>query len=256
MSAYIFVGPTLALSEARDALDAVYLPPAAQGDVYRVAQQRPLVIGIIDGYFATVPAVWHKEILWAMSQGSHVFGSASMGALRAAELAAFGMEGVGAIFEAYRSGDLEDDDEVAVAHGGPDKGYPSLSAALVNMRATLAAAEASRVVSPATRAALDAAAKSLFYPERSWPRVVTLGQTLGLPARELDALREWLPTGEVDQKRADALAMLTAIRERLAAGLEPKRVAYHFEETVFWEAARKAAELEKDELSIDRRLLH
>ena len=79
-------------------------PPAAQGDVYRAALSRPVAIGLVDGYFERVPAVWHKEILWALSQGIHVFGSASMGALRAAELAPFGMVGVGAIFEAYRDG--------------------------------------------------------------------------------------------------------------------------------------------------------
>ena len=85
----------------------------------------PQAIGIIDGYFQWAPAVWHKEILWAIQQGVHVFGAASMGALRAAELAPFGMRGVGRIFEAYRDGVLpgsgdepfEDDDEVAVVHG-------------------------------------------------------------------------------------------------------------------------------------------
>ena len=60
--------------------------PSAQGDVYRVAQERPSAIGIVDGYFEGVLSVWHKEILWAMAEGIHVFGSASMGALRAAEL--------------------------------------------------------------------------------------------------------------------------------------------------------------------------
>src|SRR5512132_542369 len=112
--AYIFTGPTLAPAEARAVLGATYLPPAAQGDVLRAALRRPHAIGIIDGYFERVPAVWHKEILWAMAQGIHVFGSSSMGALRAAELHAFGMIGIGAIFEAYRDGELEDDDEVAV----------------------------------------------------------------------------------------------------------------------------------------------
>ena len=61
---------------------------------------RPAVIGIIDGYFEIVPTVWHKEILWAMAQGIHVFGAASIGALRAAELDAFGMRGIGRIYEA------------------------------------------------------------------------------------------------------------------------------------------------------------
>jgi hypothetical protein len=56
----------------------------AQGDVYRAALRAPRAIGIIDGYFERMPSVWHKEILWAMSRGIHVFGSASMGALELA----------------------------------------------------------------------------------------------------------------------------------------------------------------------------
>src|ERR1700719_1335144 len=111
VSVYIFTGPTISAGEAARELKAIYLPPAAEGDVYRAALQRPQAIGIIDGYFQSVPAVRHKEILWTMGRGIHVFGSASMGALRAAELAPFGMEGVGNIFQLYRDGTLEDDDE-------------------------------------------------------------------------------------------------------------------------------------------------
>ena len=120
MSIYVFLGPTLSLEEASSVLDAVYLPPVSQGDVYRlVSLGGPKAIAIVDGYFNQVPAVWHKEILWAMSEGIPVYGAASMGALRAAELAPFGMRGVGRIFEAYRDGVLppyggepfEDDDE-------------------------------------------------------------------------------------------------------------------------------------------------
>ena len=96
---FIFTGPTISPAEASAELKAVYLPPASEGDVYRVALHRPQAIGIIDGYFQSVPTVRHKEILWAMSCGIHVFGCASIGALRAAELLPFGMEGVGAVFE-------------------------------------------------------------------------------------------------------------------------------------------------------------
>src|SRR5207247_669783 len=134
-------GPTLSPDDARGELDAVYLPPVSQGDVYRVALERPQAIGIIDGYFERVPAVWHKEILWALAQGIRVYGSASMGALRAVELAPFGMDGIGRIFEAYQKGILEDDDEVAVAHSPVEMGYRVLSEAMVNIRHTLAAAE-------------------------------------------------------------------------------------------------------------------
>src|SRR5947207_4112834 len=147
MNVFIFTGPTISPAEASAELKAVYLPPAAEGDVYRVALHRPQAIGIIDGYFQSVPTVRHKEILWAMSRGIHVFGSASIGALRAAELAAFGMEGVGAIFESYRDGILEDDDEVAIAHGPSGVGFRAASEAMVNIRHTLRKAESIDIIS-------------------------------------------------------------------------------------------------------------
>ncbi len=191
-----------------------------------MARLQPQAIGIIDGYFDTMPSIWHKEILWAMRQGVHVSGSASMGALRAAELAAFGMEGVGAIFDAYRSGELEDDDEVAVVHAPAEKGYRALSMAMVNIRATLAAAEAQQIVRPATRAALVQLAKEHVLPRSQLPTAAggCGGNTDSTP-RSLEALRAWLPGGQVDQKREDALAMLRAIGERLAVGRGQSRFA-------------------------------
>jgi hypothetical protein len=182
-----------------------------------------------------VPAVWHKEILWAMSQGIHVYGSASMGALRAAELAKFGMRGVGQIFEAYQNDTLEDDDEVAVAHGYAEAGFVPLSEAMVNIRSTLTSAEAAGVVSPSTRTALEQVAKELFYPERSFPRVLQEATARGLPAAELAKLRKWLPHGCINQKREDALAMLRVMRQELADSTEPKRVQFALEHTVAWD---------------------
>lgn len=241
MTVYVFTGPTLSAQEAHAELDAVYLPPVSQGDVYRAALKQPVAIGIIDGYFERVPAVWHKEILWAMSQGIHVYGSASMGALRAAELEQFGMEGVGAIFEAYRDGALEDDDEVAVVHGSSEHGYRVMSEAMVNIRCTLADAEAAGVIHPDTCAALVRIAKGLFYPERVYPLILDCAAQDGLPLEELGEFREWLHQGQVNQKREDALAMLRVMREHLAASPEPKRVLYSFEHTDMWDHAQQLA---------------
>ena len=115
MRAVIFAGPSLPPDARPDlGLNIDWLPPVRQGDLYRVALRRPAVIGVIDGYFEVTPTVWHKEILWAMTQGIHVFGAASIGALRAAELDVFGMKGIGRIYEDFRDGVLLDDDEVAV----------------------------------------------------------------------------------------------------------------------------------------------
>ncbi|WP_437757058.1 TfuA-like protein [Sorangium sp. So ce1389] len=241
MTVHLFLGPTLAAAEAAAVLDAVILPPAAHGDVYRAAQRGATVIGIVDGYFEVMPAVWHKEILWAMREGVHVLGSASMGALRAVELAPFGMEGVGAVFEAYQRAELADDDEVAVAHAPAAYGYRPLSVAMVNIRATLAAAEERGVIRPATRVAMLRIAKQLFYPDRSYPRLLSEASATGLDAGELSALKDFLPEGQIDQKRADALAMLRVIEARLSAGLAPKQVRYHFEATIFWDSLRQDA---------------
>ncbi len=236
MKVCIFTGPTISAADAARELNAVYLPPAAEGDVYRASLQRPQIIGIIDGYFQDVPAVRLKEILWAMSRGIHVLGSASIGALRATELAAFGMEGVGRVFEFFRDGILEDDDEVAIAHGPAELGFPPLSEAMVNIRQTLRKAERDQVISPDVGTALEQTAKQLFYPERGYAALLRSAFESGLPKAQLARLRDWLPEGRVNQKREDALAMLQLIGRRLAKGVEPKSVSFSFEHTAMWEA--------------------
>ncbi|HEY2515235.1 MAG TPA: TfuA-like protein, partial [Polyangiaceae bacterium] len=75
-----FVGPSIPLSEARAILDADYRGPASMGDVFRAACGRPRAILLVDGVFERVPSVWHKEVLFALSEGIHVAGSSSMGA--------------------------------------------------------------------------------------------------------------------------------------------------------------------------------
>lgn len=246
MNACIFAGPTVPPRDDARALAATWLPPAKHGDVYRaVSLLRPRAIGIVDGYFQWVPSVWHKEILWAIHQGVHVFGSASMGALRAAELAPFGMRGVGRIFEAYRGGVLagcgdgpfEDDDEVAVVHGPPESGYIAASEAMVNIRCTLAAAERAGVVDAATRSRLVAIAKAEFFPERSFELVLRRARAEALPEDQLAALEAWLPSGRVDQKRTDALAMIETMQNLLAQDLAPAEPNFGFQHTSFWELA-------------------
>ena len=114
---YVFAGPTISHKEIKQHIDCVCLPPVCHGDILQLLEAKPIAIGIIDGYFEGAPSVWHKEILYALDQGVHVFGSSSMGALRAAELYPFGMKGVGQIFQWYKEGLIDADDEVAVLHG-------------------------------------------------------------------------------------------------------------------------------------------
>jgi hypothetical protein len=233
VSAAVFVGPTLSQDELARAGDFTVLPPVAQGDVYRAARRGARVIGIVDGYFSGAPSVWHKEILWAMSQGVVVFGSASMGALRAAELHAFGMRGVGRIFEAFRDGAFEDDDEVAVLHGPAEIDYLAASEPMANIRATLEVAEAEGVLRSRARAVLERYAKGLFFGERNWPALLEAGDQLGVAAVEVAALGAWLPEGRVDQKRRDALAMLAEMQA--LSGAPAREPNFHFEWTYLWD---------------------
>jgi hypothetical protein len=238
----VFAGPTLREPEVLGRLpEAIVHGPVALGDVYRAAHSRPLAIAIIDGYFERVPATWHKEILWAMAEGVHVFGASSMGALRAAELCTFGMVGVGRVFEAFRDGELEDDDEVAVVHGPAEHGYAAGSEAMVNIRATLRRAVAERLLSDDTAARLTVLAKDTFYAQRGYRALLAAGKAQGLPQAELEAFRDWLPERRVDQKRLDALQLLDTLSELVAHNPKPKRVAYTFQPTDAWHEAQRLA---------------
>ena len=257
----VFLGPSLPVEAARGVLAADYLPPVRQGDVYRLLRdRRPSAIAVIDGYFHEVPSVWHKEILWALDQGIPVHGAASMGALRAAELDLYGMRGHGRIYRAFRDGafppDLEevfeDDDEVAVIHGPAEVGYPGLSEAMVDIRATLAAAAEAGVIAPDSRRALAAAFKDLNYRERRWDLLDELGAAAEIDPRELEGLAAWLPEGRRAQKRDDALELLSHLAGPEAAGPEAPEQAFSFERTTLWaqfvEAAERSAPREPETL--------
>lgn len=243
MTCCVFAGPTLAAPDRARLGEAVWLPPAQQGDVYRVVTHlQPRVIGLIDGYFQWVPAVWHKEILWALHCGIHVFGASSMGALRAAELAPYGMRGVGRIFEAYRGGTLapfddpfEDDDEVALVHGPEEAGFVAASEAMVNIRATLIAAVRANIISLPTLHALAGIAKALYFPQRNYDRVLAQARTQDLPGAELDAFEAFLPQGRIDQKRLDAIELLDTLNAFMAADPAPGSARFRFEHTTLWD---------------------
>ena len=240
MNAVIFAGPSLPPAYRPNDPTLEWGPPVKQGEVYEAALARPAIIGIIDGYFEVTPTVWHKEILWAMAQGIHVYGSASIGALRAAELHSFGMVGIGRIIEAYRDGILEDDDEVAVLHGPEELGYPVVTDAMVNIRATLDKAVGAGVLDRSLASRLTKIGKTLFYKERSWDAILRAAAR-DLSPMPLDHLAAWLSTGQIDQKRIDTLEMIAAIRRHGIAGVFPLKVCYRFHATGYHRAAAEPA---------------
>jgi hypothetical protein len=241
MTVLVFTGPTLSQAEARARFGGTILPPARQGDIWRaVRAHRPAVIGLIDGVFFHQPAVWHREILWAMAEGVHMFGAASMGALRAAELAPFGMRGVGRVFAAFRDGHwpgfaepFEDDDEVAVFHAPAELGHAPLSDAMVDLRDTLLAASDNGVITAAEAQALAKRLKALPFGERSLSQILAVGAGC-LDAASIAALRAWLPAGAVPRKRLDAVALLDELQQFLGRRPEPFAAPFRFERVQAW----------------------
>ncbi len=201
----VFLGPSCDLTAARAILpDAEFRPPAARGDIAQAAADGASAIVLIDGVFLQDCAVGHREVLGVLRSGVTVVGASSMGALRAAELDGFGMVGIGEVYRRYRSGELESDDEVALVYD-PESGY-ALSEPLVNIRATLEAAVADGEIAQSDADAVLAAAKILYFPERTWPAILRR-------AAVAEAVREALARRPpVDLKRADALAALEFAR--------------------------------------------
>jgi hypothetical protein len=213
----------------------------------------PVIIGVADGYFEIVPTVWHKEILWAMAQGIHVYGAASIGALRAAELADFGMKGIGHIYRQFRAGQLTDDDEVAVLHGPAEIDYVQVTEAMVNVRATVDRALQQGIVEPAFAMRVVSIGKSLFYKDRTYEAILNAATEQGLAPEAVRRFAAWLPGGKVDQKRIDASEMLQAIMAHIAGGVIPLEISYEFSHTFAWEEARRRIELARDQAAYANR---
>ena len=85
-------------------------PPCKQADIMNDIQQyKPKKICIVDGLYKTIPAPWHKELLLALENNVVVDGVGSLGALRAAELDEYGMNGYGWIYNFIKANEPIDD---------------------------------------------------------------------------------------------------------------------------------------------------
>jgi len=208
----VFLGPSLDIPTAETILSAEYRLPAKRGDILAALRDGADIICLIDGAFHQDAAVAHREILSAIKAGVTVVGASSMGALRAAEMDTLGMKGIGKIYHGYASGELVSDDEVALVFD-PVSGR-ALSEPLINIRCTLEKAEQCGVISPADHAALLGAARSLFYPHRTYPAILSAtGNSLNKAIRE--CFLSWTDKNSCDQKRADAVEALEYVRDRL-----------------------------------------
>jgi hypothetical protein len=203
-----FLGPSLPAAEAHRIVPEVDLwPPICQGDLTTAVERlHPRAVLIVDGEFSQSLSVWHKEILYALHLGIRVVGASSMGALRAAELDRFGMEGVGGIYAYYRDGWLTADADVALLHADAAEGYRPLSWPLVNVRATVQALQRQDALAADDAEAVLSAAGKLHFRERTEGALARALRSDGTPAARAEELAKLLADGYVDQKALDAAA--------------------------------------------------
>ena len=203
----VFIGPSLPLKEAKKILDADYRPPVARDDLAVLLDDPPQVIGIIDGVFHQQPAVSHKEILRALDAGITVVGGSSMGALRSAELDYAGMIGIGTVYQEYRDGIIESDDDVAIVFDPVT--HELLCEALVSMNHNFQRAEAEGIINSREVRMLYETAKKIYYPQRNYPRVLN---DADLDEDKKKKLEIFLKEKGTDIKSEDARKVLTYIK--------------------------------------------
>ncbi len=212
MKPVIYTGTSISHQDAKKILDAEYRPPVRRHDITRLMKSRPEIIGIIDGVFFDSAAVAHREIIEALKNGVVVVGGASMGALRAYELETYGMIGVGRIYEMYRNGTLESDDEVAVTFNAET--MEPLSIPLVNIRMTIKALESMGILTYDTSATILDIARRMFYPDRNYMNILSECVKKGtVEGSEIERLLDLFMKYEVDVKREDAVRVLEQIKE-------------------------------------------
>ena len=200
MTVLVYLGPSLSNAVAHSILpEAIYLPPIRHADLISdIHTYNPSHVLIIDGDFSHHLPVWHKECVYAALKGIRLYGSSSMGALRAAELADVGvMIGAGDIFHWYWEGVCESDDEVALLYHVSPCGensffnaYIADTCPLVNIRAGLLHQVKLGLMREAEAQLELDRQKAIHY-----------------------TLRVNIPAYAIDQKRMDAIYLLKHFRE-------------------------------------------
>lgn len=215
----IFLGPSLSHEKARRVLpDADFRPPAKKGDLLRLAASPNVsMVGLVDGVFLQdYPPTPIEVYQLARRDGVLLAGAASLGALRAVELEKFGMVGIGRVFELYKAGRIDADDEVAVTFADGD--FHIQSEAMVDIRYNLFLARKKGVISEQTKKALAKVAKHTYFPHRNYPDIIELAKRKYPDLADIGAFSEYISTNRKSLKEMDAMKLLEFFKARVNAG--------------------------------------
>jgi len=212
----IFLGPSLSHERARKILDADYRPPAKKGDFLQLAADPDVkLIGFVDGVFLQdYPPTPIEVYQLARKEGVLLAGAASLGALRAVELEKFGMVGIGRIFQLYKSGRVNADDEVAVTFV-PEGDYMLQSEAMIDIRYNLFLSHKKGIIGEKAKRALARVAKRTYFPHRNYAHIIekVRGRYPAL-SREIDFFASYIASNRKSLKEMDAIRLVEYLKER------------------------------------------
>ncbi|HVD08314.1 MAG TPA: TfuA-like protein [Nitrososphaeraceae archaeon] len=210
----VYLGPTLNREEASKILDADYRDPAKKGDFLRLshASDEKKYVGFIDGVFLhDYPPSPIEVYHLATRKNIELIGASSLGALRAVELEKFGMKGIGKIFQLFKNGILDADDEVAVTFVR-DKNILQ-SEALIDIRFNLFLAYKKGIITNQTKKRSVKIAKNLYFPFRNYDDIIRLAQEQ-FPSihDELENFRDYILKNRDSLKARDAKKLLRYLK--------------------------------------------
>lgn len=212
----VFLGPSLPVERAKSILDADYRGPAKKGDFLQLILRETEVVGLIDGFFLQdYPPTPIEVYNLVKKKGTVLYGSSSLGALRAVELSKYGMIGVGKIYNLFRRGILDSDDEVAVSFTD----YSNYkSEALIDIRYNLFLAEKKSVIDNQTKKRILKVSRDIYFPYRTYDDILDrCKQKFPSNLNFIEQFREHLKTDKKSLKAIDAILLLNTIKQRINA---------------------------------------
>jgi hypothetical protein len=210
----VYLGPTLRKEEALKILDADYRDPAKKGDFLMLSQDsdEKKYVGFIDGVFLhDYPPPPIEVYHLATRKNIELLGASSLGALRAVELEKFGMKGIGKIFQLYKNGIIDADDEVAVTFV---RGSNILqSEAMIDIRFNLFLAYKKGIITNDTKKRFVKIAKGIYFPFRNYEDIINLTQQRYPSIHdELENFRAHILQNRDSLKARDAVKLLKYLK--------------------------------------------
>jgi hypothetical protein len=206
----IFLGPSLSQEHAKKFLDADFRPPIRRGDLPQALREGYRVIGIVDGVFHHAFSVSLQEIREGIELGAKIYGSSSMGALRATDADGLGMVGVGKIYDWYRSGKIDSDEEVALCFD--ERTGVALTEPLVHLRAHLENWEQEGLIDAKTSQEIFTKGMHIPYDQRTRTTILKILESL-LAHDTFQKIKNRFSNQEIDLKGEDAIALLKQIQK-------------------------------------------